>query len=164
MLVRMTQAEPDAQRWMKSRQCIHPREIPRCARNDGFQKSEWRSCVDPLYSPEKSSAANRSGAEWLRIVPQDWKFLVFAVEDKVWKSEEGAGVFGIVAALDTGFGATGVIVGERTSTIEGARLMHQSDNRFGLNADEIFFFEYPGNEFAGVAMTIFHGVDQGQSD
>ena len=42
--------------------------------------------------------------------------------------------------------------------------MHQSDQGFRLNGVKFFFFEDLCNEFAGVAMAVFHGVDQRQSD
>src|SRR5437588_388611 len=81
--------------------------------------------------------------------------LVFAVEDKVWESEEGAGVFGIVAALDTGFGAAAVI-GERFFFVAAESAQNRAQARtaaeeasgfVGGELQRIFFVDIDAADF-----------------
>jgi len=90
--------------------------------------------------------------------------LRFAVEDEVGEGLEGAGVFGEAGAVEAGFGADGVVEGEVAGAVEGAGIADEGDEGFGLHGVELFFFEDAGDHFAGFAVAVFHGINQGQSD
>ena len=58
----------------------------------------------------------------------------------------------------------GVIDGQVAGAIESAGIADQCDQFFRLHGIKFFFFEDAGDQFAGFAMAIFHGVDQRKSD
>src|SRR5580704_15674184 len=88
--------------------------------------------------------------------------LGFAVEDEVGEGLEGASVFGEASAVEAGFGAYGVFEGKVARAFESAGIANQGHQCFRLDGVELFLFEDAGHHFAGFAVTVFHGVDQGQ--
>src|SRR6266481_4026652 len=60
--------------------------------------------------------------------------------------------------------AASVVVGEFTCAVESAGFTNERDDSLGLDADKVFFFENAGDECTGVAMAVFHGVDQRHGD
>jgi len=67
-------------------------------------------------------------------------------------------------AIEAGFGAASIDEGEAAGAIECARIANQRDELFRLHGIEFFFLEDTGNQFAGFAMAVFHGINQRQSD
>ena len=89
---------------------------------------------------------------------------VLAVEDEVGEGLEGAGVFGVAATVEAGFGADGIFEREVAGAVEGAGIANEGHQGFGLDGVELFFFEDAGHHFAGFAMAVFHCIDERQGD
>ena len=92
-----------------------------------------------------------------------WR-LVFALEDEVRESLQGAGVFGEARTVEAGFGADGVFESEVARAVEGAGIADQGNEGFRLHGVKFFFFQDAGDHFAGFAVAVLHGVDQGKRD
>ena len=90
--------------------------------------------------------------------------LVFALQDKIGQSAEGASVFGVAGTIDAGFGSASVVVSEVASAIKGAGIADQGNEFFWLDGLEFLLFQDTRDHFAGFAVAVFHGVDQRQSD
>src|SRR5215831_13941952 len=94
--------------------------------------------------------------------------LIFAFEDEIGQSKQRAGVVRIAVAarvtVDTSLGPARVVMGQAAGTIERTGVVHQRHNRFRLDADEILFFQHSSHQLAGVAVAVFHRVDQRKRD
>ena len=66
---------------------------------------------------------------------------MFAIEDEVGNGEERAAKFGGGVAVQAGFGARGIIIGERARALNSSGIAHQGGDLVRAHAMESFFFE-----------------------
>ncbi len=95
--------------------------------------------LDRLLRNHRRARVEPWGNKFLRLIANCEMTLVFAIEDEVGESGEGAGVFGIAAAVEAGFGADGVFESEIAGAVEGSGIADERDQRFRLDGKEFFF-------------------------
>ncbi len=89
---------------------------------------------------------------------------VLAFEDEIGKRGERTRKFGIGAAIEASFGAAGIVLRECAGAIERAGFVNQRNDCLRADGIEFLFFQHARDQFARIAMAVFHRVDQRQGD
>src|SRR6266446_3019234 len=89
---------------------------------------------------------------------------VLTFEDEIRECGEGARKFRIWAAIETRLGAARIVLCERAGAVERAGFMNQRNDGFGTHGIKFLFFQHARDQFARIAVAIFHRVDQRQRD
>ena len=133
--------------------------VVQCGRAGGLRRRRGSGCRKSVIGGDvfRSSEFVGNQAEFLRgenvraeiqVVARDGKRalngsmasslrrLVFAIENEIRKGHQSArAIFGIGCAVEAGFGAAGVIVGQFASAIERAGIVDQRDDGFRAHAE-----------------------------
>src|SRR5208337_776454 len=133
----------------------------------------WRSslflvfCEKPIPHPLRGIGMTKNVytlPRWGRAMLDPYTESVFAFEDEIGKREQRACIFGVAMAVEASFGTARVNEGQAARTVQSAGIAHQGDKFLRLHGMEFLFFEYARDQFARLAVAIFHGVDQRQRD
>src|SRR5881398_2673606 len=90
--------------------------------------------------------------------------LVLALQNEIGERGQRLRIFRVAMAIEASLGPPRIVLGQAARALERAGVVHQGNDRLRPHGVKFLFRKDSRDEFARLAMTVFHRINERQRD